>query len=118
VSDIIQLRPAHVDCATAVMLKILDGKCKMSPVEKVIMEQLYDDVKTQTSDKLRQKDHDFIAQARKRRDEEGLDDDVRNQIYEQRLYAETMISRPVMKDFKRMLRQCGVLPKKEEPADV
>ena len=23
------LSPAHVDCATAVMLKILDGKCKM-----------------------------------------------------------------------------------------
>ncbi len=117
-SDTIQLRPAHVDCATAVMLKILDGKCKMSSVEKVIMEQLYDDVKTQTSDKLGQKDHDFIALARKRRDEEGLDDDVRNQIYEQRLYAETMISRPVMKDFKGMLRQCGVLSKKEEPADV
>jgi hypothetical protein len=28
------LSPAHVDCATAVMLKILDGKCKMDAEEK------------------------------------------------------------------------------------
>ncbi len=31
------LSPIHVDCATAVMLKILDGKCKMDAEEKLVM---------------------------------------------------------------------------------
>ena len=39
------LSPAHVDCATAVMLKILDGKCKMRPTEKTLMALLYDQVR-------------------------------------------------------------------------
>ncbi|MFD2406831.1 hypothetical protein ACFSVK_15660 [Azorhizophilus paspali] len=39
------LSPIHVDCATAVMLKILDGKCKMKPTEKLVMALLYERVK-------------------------------------------------------------------------
>ena len=31
------LSPTQIDCAVAVMLKILDGKCKMRPAEKVVM---------------------------------------------------------------------------------
>jgi len=36
------LVPLHVDCATTVMLKILDGKCKMKAEEKIVMALLYD----------------------------------------------------------------------------
>ena len=38
------LSPGDVDCATAVMLKILDGKCKMSPADKRQMSALYEDM--------------------------------------------------------------------------
>ena len=39
------LTPSDIDCATAVMLKILDGKCKMSEVDKLVMAALYDAVR-------------------------------------------------------------------------
>jgi len=41
------LEPIHVDCSTTVILKILDGKCKMKPDIKVVMELLYDQVRLQ-----------------------------------------------------------------------
>lgn len=34
-------------------------------------------------------------------------------IYEQRLLAETMISRPVMKAYKTMLRSAGILDERQ-----
>lgn len=86
--------PAHVDCATAVMLKILDGKCRMAEDEKVVMAQLYDAVKGRVGLLLGATAHALIAQAR------GNDDpELRELIYEKRVLAETMISRPVMKGF-------------------
>jgi hypothetical protein len=39
------LSASDVDCATAIMLKILDGKCKMGAVDKGVMAHLYDAVK-------------------------------------------------------------------------
>jgi hypothetical protein len=101
------LRPIEVDCATAVMLKILDGKCKMPRGEKAVMEGLYDAVKERRGELLDAGLHAVIGTARA-----GMDDELRERIYEQRLYAETMISRPVMKAFKAMLRREGVLPEK------
>ncbi|MGZ4978135.1 MAG: hypothetical protein ACXV8O_13355, partial [Methylobacter sp.] len=92
--------PIHVDCATTVMLKILDGKCKMRTEEKRVMELLYDEVKTQPGHLLGATIHHLIAQARAH-----LDDQMKNIIYEKRLLAETAISRPVMKGFKAMIRQ-------------
>jgi len=41
------LEPVHVDCATTVMLEILDGKCKMSTEEKTVMTLLYDQIKAE-----------------------------------------------------------------------
>ena len=102
---ILPLSPQHVDCATAVMLKILDGKCKMIEEEKIIMAALYERVKDDPSLQLGQPHHDLIAQAKRA----GICEEMRVKIYEQRLYAETMISRPVMKAFKAMLRAQGVL---------
>ena len=99
-----QLDPIHVDCVTAIMLKILDGKCKMFPEEKHTMTIVYDVVKTRPGKLLGSDIHQLIAQARA-----GMDDAMVLRIYEQRLYAETMISRPVMKAFKAMLREEGIL---------
>lgn len=98
------LSPIHVDCATTVMLKILDGKCKMRAAEKLVMELLYDEVKPQPGQLLDATVHPLIVTAR-----ENLDDEMKNIIYEKRLLAETAISRPVMKGFKAMIRQEGLL---------
>ncbi|MFD2406832.1 hypothetical protein ACFSVK_15665 [Azorhizophilus paspali] len=46
----------------------------------------------------------MIADARKR-----LDEDMQFLLYEKRVLAETMISRPVMKGFKAMLRETDLL---------
>ncbi|WP_265943936.1 hypothetical protein [Dechloromonas sp. A34] len=98
------LAPVHVDCATAVMLKILDGKCKMAAAEKLVMEQLYDQVKEMPGLGLGEETHRLIATARSL-----ADDGLKNFIYEKRVLAETVITRPVMKGFKAMIRQQGLL---------
>lgn len=95
----------EVDCATAVMLKIIDGKCKMSVQEKQTMAVIYDAVKGRPGELLDTSMHTLIAEARAAGDATGLVEAV----YEQRVLAETMISRPVMKSFKAMLRRQGVL---------
>lgn len=99
------LSPSQIDCAVAVMLKILDGKCKMKPAEKVVMTLLYDQIKTNPGHLLNNKLHSLIAAARERSDDEAL----RMLIYEKRLLAETAISRPVMKQFKAFIRETGLL---------
>lgn len=96
--------PTHIDCTTAVMLKILDGKCKMDVSEKTVIAVLYDAVKFRPGKLLGDDDHALIARAR-----QATDDALVMDIYERRLMAETMISRPVMKAFKAMLRQAGIL---------
>ncbi|MBS0371293.1 MAG: hypothetical protein JSS57_19090 [Proteobacteria bacterium] len=98
------LTPTDIDCTTTVMLKILDGKCKMNPQEKEIIAVIYDVVKDRPGHILDDTDHRLIALAR-----QGMDDALVERIYEQRLIAETMISRPVMKAYKAMLRASGVL---------
>jgi len=97
------LDPVHVDCSTAVMLKILDGKCKMRPTSKVVMELLYDAVKHCQGKLLGDDIHALINSARYH-----LTSELKEDIYEQRLLAETMISRPVMKGFKAMIKAEGL----------
>lgn len=94
---------AEVDCATAVMLKILDGKCKMNPVEKVVMTQLYDAVCHLPGERLESALHEIIERGRV----DGAEAQ-RDQIYEYRVLAETQISRPVMKAFKARIRRAGL----------
>lgn len=106
------LQPIEVDCATTVMLKILDGKCKMNPQEKIIMAYLYDAVKTCCGKLFGDGVHEFIAMARLQ-----LDEEMKMQVYEKRLMAETQLSRPVMKAFKSMIRQQGLLPAKLATAE-
>jgi hypothetical protein len=103
------LTRSDADCTTTLMLKILDGKCKMNPREKDIITLLYDVLKTQAGGIFDDADHALIARARA-----GMDDGLIERIYEQRLIAETMISRPVMKAYKAMLRRSGIFDEKPE----
>lgn len=105
---LLALGPEQVDCAIAVMLKILDGKCKMPPNEARIMSGVYDVLHGQPARRLGAAEHAMIAAARAR-PLEGL----RAEVYEARVLAETRISRPVMKAFKADLRAAGILPGRE-----
>lgn len=97
------LEGIQVDCSVAVMLKILDGKCKMSATEKQVMELLYDQIRHLPVVRLDSDLHGLIATARVQ-----LDEPLQTLIYEKRVLAETMISRPVMKAFKAMIRAQGL----------
>ena len=97
------LAPSDVDCATTVMLKILDGKCKMGSVDKVVMEALYDALKDRPGLRFGDAFHALIAEARRESSEA-----LRSFIYEKRVLAETELSRPVMKAFKAMIRGEGL----------
>ena len=97
------LSPSDVDCATTVMLKILDGKCKMGSVDKIVMEALYDAVKDRPGQRFGDEFHALIADARRESSEA-----LKNFIYEKRVLAETALSRPVMKAFKSMIREQGL----------
>ena len=108
------LSASDVDCATAVMLKILDGKCKMGAVEKAVMAELYDALKARSGQRFDDSFHALIASAR-----QHCDEALKNVIYERRVLAETAISRPVMKAFKAMIRENGLFaghPGEEESA--
>ena len=99
------LSPTQIDCTVTVMLKILDGKCKMRPAEKVVITLLYDQIKTKPGQLLTDELHSLIATARDRSE----DDALKMLLYEKRLLAETAISRPVMKQFKAFIREMGLL---------
>ena len=101
------LCPAEVDCATAVMLKILDGKCRMPEEEKTVMADLYAAVRELPGELLGADMHALIASAGHLDEEDA--DDFRQRVYEYRVEAETRLSRPVMKAFKKRLRDLGLL---------
>ncbi|MGI1670169.1 MAG: hypothetical protein K6L74_07580 [Neptuniibacter sp.] len=96
-------KPTEVDCAIAVMLKIIDGKCKMPSDEKIVMATLYDHVRYQKHSLLPKDVHQLIDRTRNSQDES-----LKLEAYEQRVLAETVISRPVMKAFKARIRQEGL----------
>ena len=105
------LEPIHIDCTTTVMLKILDGKCKMNPTSKVIMELLYDWTKQQKGKLLGDDIHSLIENSRN-----SLSHETKQLIYEHRLLAETMISRPTMKAYKAMIKAEGLFDSVETSA--
>ncbi|TXS95909.1 hypothetical protein FV139_07135 [Parahaliea maris] len=105
------LEPVHYDCIIAVKLKILDGKCKMTALDKVVMVLLYEATRLQPTLLLDADIHDVIDQASQHlqdNKDEAVSEAIRIAVYETRLLAETMISRPVMKRFKRTLREQGL----------
>ncbi len=108
------LTPSDIDCITVVMLKILDGKCKMNAVEKHVMAALYDAVCDRPGHRFGTAEHALIATAR-----HCADDAMKNAIYEHRVLAETALSRPVMKAFKAMIRVNGLFaPWEREPEEM
>ena len=99
-----ELGAPEVDCANAVMLKILDGKCKMPADEKRVMRELYRQLERRCGRLLGPGVHDLVEAAG-----EHPDEAMRSRIYEQRVLAETAIARPLMKAFKAMIRSTGLL---------
>lgn len=94
-----QFDAAQVDCTIAVVLKILDDKCKMLPGEKVAVMCVYDAIKLQPGYLFDNETHATIARARTQTNE-----DCKTMIHELRVYAEANIPKPVMKAYKAILR--------------
>lgn len=87
-----------VDCTITVVLKILDGKCKMLPGEKAAIFEIYDVVRGDESFIFDYDVRRVIDQARQQ------DATVMDRIHELRVFAEASIPKPVMKKYKAMLR--------------
>ncbi len=94
------LDPLQVDCVTALMLKILDHKCKMSPEEQIALMAVYSVVKDREGLLFGEGIHRAIDTAMDAA--QGGSDE---RIHELRLEAEATIPKPVMKYFKRYLRE-------------
>jgi len=99
------LEPVHLDCVAAIMLKILDGKCKMGEAEKAALTAVYDEVWTRPGLSLGDEVHTLIAQARR-----GTNPTLAEAVHGWRVRAETEIPKPVMKGFKHMLRTSLPMP--------
>jgi hypothetical protein len=94
------LDPLQIDCVTTVMLKILDHKCKMLPEEQMALMAVYHEVKNRPGLLLDDSIHAAIHNAMNAR----LGDSA-ERIHQLRVEAEGMIPKPVMKHFKRYLRE-------------
>ncbi|MES9990883.1 MAG: hypothetical protein ABW098_02955 [Candidatus Thiodiazotropha sp.] len=94
------LDPLQIDCVTAVMLKILDHKCKMLPEEQMAMMAIYSVIKERKGELLDSSIHTRIDEALQ------IGGTLSNErIHELRLHAEATIPKPVMKHFKSYLRE-------------
>ena len=89
----------QVDCTTAVVLKILDNKCKMLPGEIAAVMCIYDVIKLQAGHLFDGAAHQTISQACSQ-----PNNVTKEQIHKLRLYAEANIPKPVMKAYKAILR--------------
>jgi hypothetical protein len=94
------LDPLQIDCVTAVMLKILDHKCKMTPEEQMALMAVYYEVKDRQGLLFDDSIHAAIHNAMHARL-----GDSEERIHQLRVQAERMIPKPVMKHFKRYLRE-------------
>jgi hypothetical protein len=91
--------PEQVDCTTAVVLKILDNKCKMSPGEMAAILAIYDVVHNIPAPLLGDAVHEAIRAMRIQ-----PTDEARDSIHQLRIHAEAAIPKPVMKRYKAFLR--------------
>jgi hypothetical protein len=94
------LDAVQIDCVTAVMLKILDNKCKMSTEEQMALMAVYQVVRHRPGLLLDEEVHQVIESARL-----GSDPLKSERIHDLRVHAEEVIPKPVMKHFKRYLRE-------------
>ena len=89
----------EIDCTTTVVLNILDGKCKMQPGEKAAIMKIYDVVNAGDGELFGPDDLQAINMARNR-----SADEIMQRIDALRVYAESKIPKPVMKQYKARLR--------------
>jgi hypothetical protein len=89
----------QVDCTTAVVLKILDNKCKMLPGEKAAVMAIYDSLLHPPAPLFGNTVHDAIHAMHL-----SPCADVIATIHQLRVQAEATISKPVMKSYKAFLR--------------
>jgi len=89
------------DCITAVVLKVLDAKCKMPAEQQEAILAIYDTLDVHSDGLFGPDVHRTIEQAR---NSPQLDEPLRDHIHQLRLEAETNIAKPVMKAFKARLR--------------
>ena len=90
----------QIDCITAIVLKILDGKCKMHAGEKVAIMHIYDTVSDQPGMLFNAEHHHHITHAREQNSAQAA-----SRVHQLRVHAESMIPKPVMKQFKAVLRE-------------
>ena len=95
-----QFNHTAVDCTTTVVLKILDGKCKMLPGEMAAILEIYAVVRRSPGQLFGQEVHRIIDMACTRYDVQ-----VAKEIHAYRLFAEANIPKPVMKSYKARLRE-------------
>lgn len=93
------LDAVQIDCVTAVMLKILDNKCKMAPEEQMALMAVYSVVRQRKGILFDSNIHSEIDKALQA---DGAQSSER--IHELRLHAEETIPKPIMKHFKSYLR--------------
>jgi hypothetical protein len=93
------LDPLQIDCVTAVMLKILDNKCKMLPEQQMALMAVYSVVKERKGLLLDDSIHQEIDRAMELGDQDSM-----GRIHELRLQAEATVPKPVMKYFKQYFR--------------
>lgn len=102
------LSEIQADCVTTIMLKILDGKCKMTASDKVVIQHLYAHTRFLPGELFGEDLHHLIEAHLELWKSKSITEESTQAIYEKRLLAETMISRPVMKAFKKMIREQGL----------
>jgi len=90
------------DCITAVVLKVLDAKCKMPAEQQEAVLAIYDILGVYSAGLFGSDVHQTIEMARSMHQ---LDEALRDQIHQLRLEAEANIAKPVMKVFKERLRK-------------
>jgi hypothetical protein len=91
--------PEQVDCTTAVVLKILDNKCKMLSGEKAAIMSIHDAVRQRPSRLFDASVYRVIDDVRLHPDPAVLE-----AIHALRVRAEAVIPKPVMKRYKAFLR--------------
>ncbi len=92
--------PEQVDCTTAVVLKILDGKCKMLPAAQQAVVEIYGEIKEQNGEKLGNEVHQAISHTISETSSHNSEE-----IHRLRLHAEAIIPKPTMKRYKAMLAE-------------
>ncbi|MDD4881130.1 MAG: hypothetical protein PHR30_02930 [Gallionellaceae bacterium] len=89
----------QLDCVTAIMLKILDAKCKMDAADQAAISAVYDVVRDRPGQGLGAEVHGHIESARR-----GGDAELAAVIHDWRVRVEAQIAKPAMKAFKQLLR--------------